>query len=511
MEREEYCFKNVIRNSYFLITLSVVSIVIGYVLRVFLSKTLSIEDFGLFYSISAFLGLFVLIRHLGLNQSLVKYIPEFLVDKDNKKIKSSIFISFISQLIIVSIFTIIVFIFSNDISMAIFKTERAALILQIMTLSFLPSIIFSLFQSVFQGYQRVKIYALVEFTRIAATLLFAFLLVVGGLGLFGLSLSYLISAIVTSVIFSIVFLKTINLQKNGLVISRVFIKRIYSFALPVFISGFAAVIVSNIDTLILTVSRSFEEVGLYQIALPTSQLLWVFVSAIIVVLFPLASKLYKKNKVRNLSLSVKLLVIFLFVIIIPFVVILVVFPEVVIKTLFSEKYIGAIQTLQILSISTIFYSVFIIFQTTLDGIGKQIVSMRNIYIVAATNLVLNIIFIPKYGIVGAAITTNVAFVVGAVISFYSLNKTICLRLPLTKLFKIVLGSVLMIIVMLCTKYFLSSYVLLVSVPITIISGLCFYVGYISLTRSVIKDDLKTLENFGIPKRILNVAQKVLIK
>ncbi len=511
MREEENYSKGIIKNSYFLIIVSIISIVVGYTLRIFLSKTLSIEDFGLFYAISAFLGLFALIRHLGLNQAIVKYIPEFLVDREYRKIKSIIAISFISQLIIVSLFIFVVFTFSNEISMIIFKTEGAAIILQIMSLSFLPSIFFSLFQSVFQGFQKIKMYALVEFTRISLTLIFAFILVVNGLGLFGLSMSYLIAAIITSIIFSIFFLKIPNILSGSLDASKLFIKKIYKFSLPVFIGSLAAVIVSNIDTFILTISRSFEEVGLYQIALPTSQLLLVFVSAITVVLFPLTSKLYKKNEIENLASTVKLLVVFLFLTIIPFVVFLVVFPEVVINILFSEKYIGATQTIQILSISSIFYSIFLIFQTTLDGIGKQVMSMKNIYIVAAVNLLLNITFIPTYGIIGAAITTNIAFALGMGISFYGLNKTISLRLPIIKLLKIFVGSILMIVFMLYMKSILNIYGFWINIPLTVIFGVCFYFIYISLTKSLIKQDLNVLTKFGIPKRLLSFLERFLLK
>ncbi len=509
METENQ-FKTIIKNSSFLITISIISIIIGYFLRIFLSKTLSIDDFGLFYSILAFLGLFTLIRHLGLNQMLAKYIPEFIIDKDYKKIKSSIILSILFQLVAISIFTLLIFIFSDTISMTIFRTNQAIMILQIMVLSFLPSIFFSIFQSVFQGYQRIKTYAFVECIRITLTTILASILVLTGFGLVGVAIAYLVTAIVTSIIFSIIFFNIPNIFSSETDFSKPFIKKMFNFAIPMFASGVAYVLISNIDTFILVIFRSFKEVGLYQIALPTSQLLWVFVSAVAVVLFPLSSKLYKRNKETDLVLVIKLLMVFLFLLLLPLIVIVVVFPDIIIKVLFSEQYLEATTIIQILSINAIFYSVFTIFQTVLDGIGKQIISMKNIYLVALFNLTLNFVLVPIFGILGAAIATTTSFIVGCIMSLNSL-KILGLKLPWYKLLKIVCGSIFMLFIMFFIRQTLNTFNMWLNVAITLVIGLVFYISYISLTKSVTKKDILLLNTIGLPKKITHLIEKILIK
>ena len=63
-------------------TFSIVGLLLGFILRTFLARNLSVTEFGLLYSVLAFMGLFSLFRDMGLNPALIKYIPEYIVKKD---------------------------------------------------------------------------------------------------------------------------------------------------------------------------------------------------------------------------------------------------------------------------------------------------------------------------------------------------------------------------------------------------------------------------------------------
>src|SRR3989338_884317 len=133
--KNEYV-KDAVKNSYFVLFLSIFGIAVGYVLRIFLSRYLSIEDFGLFYAVSAFVGLFTIVRYLGLNQALTKLIPEFIVKKEKIKIKSSVVLVLIIQGITILAFTAFVFLFENNLSASLFRSDMAGAVLILMTLSF---------------------------------------------------------------------------------------------------------------------------------------------------------------------------------------------------------------------------------------------------------------------------------------------------------------------------------------------------------------------------------------
>ncbi|MBI4174443.1 MAG: hypothetical protein HY517_02260, partial [Candidatus Aenigmarchaeota archaeon] len=46
--------RNAVSNSYIVLSLTLLGIFFGYLLRIYLSRNLTLEDFGLFYAVSAF-------------------------------------------------------------------------------------------------------------------------------------------------------------------------------------------------------------------------------------------------------------------------------------------------------------------------------------------------------------------------------------------------------------------------------------------------------------------------
>ena len=73
--------------------------IFGYLIRVILSRQLSLEEFGLFYAVFTFVSFFIVFRDFGLGQALAKFIPQFLVKKEYGKIKASIKFAFFINLI----------------------------------------------------------------------------------------------------------------------------------------------------------------------------------------------------------------------------------------------------------------------------------------------------------------------------------------------------------------------------------------------------------------------------
>ena len=79
--------------------ISILAAFAGYLVRAVLARNLAVEDFGLFYAVFAFLGVFGLFKTLGLNKALVRFIPEFRHQNNSALIKSSIVYSVLIQLI----------------------------------------------------------------------------------------------------------------------------------------------------------------------------------------------------------------------------------------------------------------------------------------------------------------------------------------------------------------------------------------------------------------------------
>src|SRR3989338_5998482 len=500
--------RNAVSNSYFVLSLSLLGIFIGYLLRIFLSRTLPLEDFGLFYAVSAFIGLFTLVRYLGLNQALAKYIPEFMIHNQKDSIKSSVLSVFIIQSLTIIAFTSLIFIFRDQISLSLFKSPSAEPILLLMTLSFFPSMFFTIFQSVFQGYQKLKLYASVEPIRIALTFLFSVIFI--DMGAAGVAVAYLIAACATTIIFFRSFYG-LGITRHVSKMSFGLTKKLLKFSMPVFVSSIAAIVISYTDTIVITFYRTLQEVALYQVALPTSQLLLVFSGSIAAVAFPLISELYSRKRYKDVEKGVRIMSVLLMAMIMPFVAVLVTFPETIIGFLFGDSFILASFTLQVLSVSMIFYSVFVIFQTTLDGIGKPFVTTKLMFSMAAINLILNLLLVPVLGITGSAFASLIAYLSGAVIGMRYVSIHAGVTLPFRRLAKIIGSGAIAAAVMHSLRALLTLPILAEFI-LSVVAGIAAYIAAASVLRAITFEDIKFIESKGnIPGPVRKIARAVFRK
>ncbi|MEM3514973.1 MAG: oligosaccharide flippase family protein, partial [Candidatus Hadarchaeum sp.] len=162
---EDYA-KRLAKGSAIVFTALVISGLVGFLLRMFLARSLSVADYGLFYAVFSLLKFFALFCDMGLNWALVKYIPEFQVRGEYGAIRSSIIFVAFFQTILAFFFAMMLFIFSNQLALAFFKSETAALLLQILSIWLFAIVFYTLIHNVFQGFQNMPAYAGMELSWI---------------------------------------------------------------------------------------------------------------------------------------------------------------------------------------------------------------------------------------------------------------------------------------------------------------------------------------------------------
>ena len=140
--------------------INIIAAFLGYLIRIVLARNLSVAEYGLFFSVLTlinFLGGFI---GLGMGESLVKYIPEFLVKKKYYKVKNAIIITFLVFLATLIILGEALFISSGFLAQYYFKNVLAAQVL----LLFIIILFFISFKSIlrfsFQAFQNMKLFAL---------------------------------------------------------------------------------------------------------------------------------------------------------------------------------------------------------------------------------------------------------------------------------------------------------------------------------------------------------------
>ncbi|MBI4170425.1 MAG: flippase [Candidatus Aenigmarchaeota archaeon] len=485
---------------------AIVATLLGYALRLFLARSLPVTDFGLLYSIFVFIAFFSLFKDLGLGPTIIKFLAEFSGAGNKDKIKPSILVVGLIQFAIAIAIMMPIIFFSDFIAVFYFRTVAAAFPLQIIAVSFIIGTALTTLQHAAQGLGHVKIYSLVEPIRLAIAFLFVALLI--NLGVTGISYAYVLGA-VAALMFLLFGLKSRGKLTGKAAFDKALTKKLMKFAFPVFIGGLSSLLLFYTDTIVLTAFRGLEDVGLYQAALPTSQLLWVLVNSLAVVLLPLIAEMWAKKHINEVSTALGLISKFAFVVVIPIAIIMIAFAGDILLILFGQAYLPAAITLQILAINSIFYTLFVIFSNSLIAVNKPISNTKITAVISVLNLILNILFVPQYGIAAAALSTLLAYFIGTVLAFYSLRKTVQIGMDTISLAKIFVGGILAMSIIVAIKTVLI-FNILAEIILSLAAGLIFYSFFILRTKGLTKEELEFLRklNIPVPKFIVKMLVKL---
>ncbi len=485
--------KKAVQGSIIIFIFSLISVAIGFFLRTFLAKNLTVAEYGLLYAVMAFFGLFAMFRDFGLNPALVKYIPEFLVKKDYGKIKSSIKLAFIIQVTISTVFFFCIIYFSQLLAEVFFKAEASTSLLFFIGLSFVSSVLFHLVQSIFQGFQKMKFYAMLDPIRTGIVLVVAFFAISLGYGITGIAFGYFIAGIATGLIGFLVFLRTFPFFKIKSNINNGLRSKLFSFAIPVVGGGVASIAVTYIDTIMITYFRTLDEVGYYQVALPISDLINIFAITLSIVTFPMVSELWARKKNREIIKGLSTLIKFSLIIIALPSLIIFVFSETIIGMFFGAKYLPAVTTLRILVLAVVFQSLTTVFFAALKGIGRIKEAVNGILLLAMSVLIFNFILVQKFGIVGTSVANLISYFITMLFTLYILRKNIALKVQAKDIIKIALASLFAISI---GYYMKTNISVLYDIPSM---GVCLfvYLASIIVLGVIKKDDMKMLEKSGI--------------
>lgn len=184
---------------------------------------------------------------------------------------------------------------------------------------------------------------------------------------------------------------------------------------PFFFSGVFATMNCNLDILILGVVSTNEQVGLYSSAYKIINILIIGITMIFTPIFPVIIDMFNKKeyiKLSNLLNKVRKIIL---VIIFPLVIGGVLLSSELMMLLFGDEYYRAGIALKILIIYVGILYIRELYGYQLSASGKQKQYMNVVVISSFSNLVLNFIFIPKYGFTAAAVTTLISEVINLIL------------------------------------------------------------------------------------------------
>lgn len=427
--------KKAVHGAAIVVAMSVLASILGYILRIVLAKNLSPSDFGMVYAVIAMFGSIYVFQHLGLNDALTYCVSKHNTKGTHNHIWSSLHFVMRTQKTIAIILAISLAMLADLLAVHYLNSAAARPLIYMHCILLILLPYETAFQSLFQGLQMMASYSGVNLLRISVSLISTIIFLRLGFGASSLFMAYLVCASLPFIIWTPAFARMRpELWNSYLRAPSTYSPKVRSemmaYSLPVLASSVAAAVMSYTDTLILTGTRTLAEVGLYNAAVPTASLLWAVASSLAIVTFPMTSELYHSKKLDTLRIGIETLQKYSMMIILPMAVTIFAYPEFILGILFGPSYVGAATTLQALALAAVIYSLAKVNDSIAMGIGKTKICFKAAMTSAAVNLILNILLIPRYGMIGAAIAVLCGFITSYAISTYLLRRIVRYKIPL---------------------------------------------------------------------------------
>ena len=484
--------RTAVRGTGWIIFFHFAAAVISYATRVTLARTLTPAEYGLFYAVFGLVTFTLFFRDLGVAPALAKYIPEYRVHQQWDYIKTMIASVTLIQMVGSMLISIVLFFLADTLAVNYFRTPEASLMLKILIGYIIGSLFFRLTRAVLQGFQSLFLFAAGEFLKNLIAWLLIILFFHMGYRTQSPALAFALVCPIVVLIDLPFLLKDFNFFKHNIVEFKTITKKVFIYSLPLFATAITDKLFSQLDTVMLTYFRTTTEVGIYNSVLPTAQMLLIIGTSAAIAFFPISAELQARNDMKKLAEGIRLLFRYIFFISIPAIMPFFIYAQYFIEAVFGREYLAGVPSLQVLLFGTLFLICATININIISALGSTKAVAKITFMSSILDTITNLIFIPPFGVFGAAATTAVSYAFVFGLSAAKVKTLVETKLPIKSWLKLVIPTASMGAIM----YFLPK---MMSLRPLVEMALSFFVGllvYSALSILLKIIDVKEIKRYG---------------
>lgn len=397
----------VVRNVLFGVFSQVLGGGLFFLAAILIARHLGPESYGPFSFIFAFVAVIHMVADFGITQILVREISR------NKQKLDEILGAVVPLVTLLAAVGTCIIVVSVEILALSADASKA---MYILGASVLVTFHAAVYGSVSRAFEQMGINAAV----LVLQRVFLFILVLLALeydaGLPGVAWCYLGERIIQWILFRILIWRKFSRYKWRMDIT--YWRYLIREGLPVGAGMVLRRISWYLDIFILTALSTASSVGLFSAAFRVIQLINVIPFTLSIPVFPVFSRLALESKDRVFAIYIRVLKIFV-LISLPIAVWILILGSQVTVFLFGEAYQEAGQALLIMGPMVVFLFLNSLYIHIFSALDKQSLYMKTVAMAVAINVVLDIVLIPLWGILGAALATLVSefvlYITGAVL------------------------------------------------------------------------------------------------
>jgi len=202
------------------------------------------------------------------------------------------------------------------------------------------------------------------------------------------------------------------------------LRTLWRFSWPLAVSVSLTVLLTRLDILMLGVYLESAAVGYYRSIQPLRQITTFVTGACGFLFLPLATSYYETNDFDGLNQLYRTSTKWIASLSLPFVLVFALFPRDVIRAFFGPQYLPASLALSILIGGLYFRALVGLDTDLLKALDRTRLELGCAVIGVVSNVVLNVLFIPRFGIAGAAVATVSGFFIYNVCEVAIIYKTV---------------------------------------------------------------------------------------
>lgn len=413
---------------------SVVSLLIGFPLKIILARWLGASDLGLYQMVVTVLAIAGLVSTLGIGVALTKYVAEDKKDKD--KLSQIMTPGLLGPIILGLIAGISLYALSGMIA-GIFNMPELAHLLRIIAFTLPVSAFVGALVGILNGLREMKTYSFLAILSSLLSIIFIVVFVKLGFGITGVIFGMLFSTIGA-------FIGGIYLSKNLLRLDiKNFIKnakKLVSFGGRVFVGNTLSRLIQQADIIMIGYFLAAKDVGYYSIAVGLASFFLLVPRAIATITYPATSEYWSENNRTAIQRMVDKTTKYSAAILLPIGLGVGFFARDVVTGIYGEEFIYAVSPLWALLIGRVITgSIITPIAGSIGATGRPQFNVMLNAITLVANIGLNFLLIPRYGILGAAIATTVSFILWTILFHVLIVRILKVKIDF-KWFSLAMGS-----------------------------------------------------------------------
>lgn len=390
-------------------------------LRMALGKELGPTGLGIYTLVFTIYMFGMQFAAFGFGAALTNYIARYKEDKS--KTKEYISSGFIGSIVSGSVMAIILYSFSELISTNFFHIPEMVTLLKITAFCFPFLAIQKATLGTFNGFRQMNYFAMVNVLQntfvFLISIFFVFFL---KMGVTGAVIGFVVPTVLVGVL-SLLFVRKSLFLPSRVVLGSV-LREITWFGFYIVLGNSIGLINTQIDSLLIGHFMSETDVGYYATAVIIMQGIILLPSAVQAVTTPVMATYYEKKEYSKIKGLVKNTMLKIFAIEFIFLIFLIIFGKYIVIILFSEEFSPAYIPMLVLSIGYLIQAPWISVGSIFTCVGKVNLSFKLNGFCAVLNTILNILLIPKFGLIGAAGATSTSLIFTVLINIYFMKRYI---------------------------------------------------------------------------------------